>query len=69
MSLYQIRNLDLILEKIAEVGEEFSSDQVNNSRLIEFLAKILTKEQESMVTSDLHYKRFYKKVIETYFPK
>ena len=69
MSLYQIRNLDLILEKIGEVCEEFSSDQVKNSLLIEFLTKILTKEQESMVTSDLHYKRFYKKIIESYFPK
>lgn len=69
MSLYQIRNLDLILEKISEIGEEFSSDQDKNSRLIEFLIKILTKEQESMVTSDRHYMRFYKKVIESYFPK
>lgn len=69
MSLYQIRNLDLILEKIDEICEEFSSDQSKNSRLQEFLTKILTKEQESMVTSDRQYIKFYKKVIESYFPK
>lgn len=69
MSLYQIRNLDLILEKINDICEGFSSDDSNNSRLREFLIKILTKEQESMVTSDRLYMRFYKKVIESYFPK